>query len=108
MPLVKALKRWRGLHIAEDLRPKSFLLECIARNTCPVEELPTALMVQRTFETIIDRYGNLVAVPAIPDPALPTNDLSQSCSWTQSEFDAFIAACRSGLRACANRREKLL
>jgi hypothetical protein len=97
VPLVKLVKWWRDQHITEDKRPKSFLLECLVRETCPVEALPMAKMFKQTLEMIVERYGAVATVPVIADPALPGNDLAVSCSWTSTEFKAFIAACEEAI-----------
>lgn len=97
VPLVKLVKWWRDQCIAEENRPKSFLLECLVREACPVDALPMATMFKQTMETIVERYGGSEVVPVILDPALPSNDLAASCSWTLTEYRTFIDACEEAI-----------
>lgn len=93
--LVKAFKWWKSKNLRKEDAPKSFLLESLLG--VHVDKQSTSLC--KTFEETLknikssfQKHYDGSTLPCIPDPGVPDDDLVQTCSWTQDQFDSFFDA----------------
>lgn len=89
-PLVKLLKWWRRVHLADLRRPKGFILEClVAKHMNYFEEKHEPLFVT-LLESIRDAYAVTVLlekVPFVEDPGVPGNNVFSNVKF--EEFKKF-------------------
>jgi hypothetical protein len=90
-PMVKLFKWWRRENPNGSKRPKGFVLECLVSHHARIGEAHYGEAFARLLENIRDAYrldGGLIIKPAIPDPAVPGNDIMSKV--TQAKWRDFV------------------
>jgi len=89
-PLVKLFKWWRRTHLADLMRPKGFILECLVAEHMNYTEKNYETIFVELLESIRDAYGWYAengSVPFVRDPAVPSNNVFSNV--TAAEFKKF-------------------
>ena len=91
-PLVKLFKWWRRVHLADQKRPKGFILECLVAKHMNYSETNYETLFATLLESIRDAYVGYVLIGAVPyleDPGVPGNNVFSAV--TVDEFKTFHA-----------------
>lgn len=89
-PLVKLVKWWRRVHLADLRRPKGFILECLVAKHMSYTETNYETLFVELLEVIRDAYALYVGIGAVPfleDPGVPGNNVFSNV--TADEFKTF-------------------
>lgn len=89
-PLVKLVKWWRRLHLADLRRPKGFILECLVAQHMRYDQASYETLFVELLESIRDTYSiyvDLGLVPTLADPGVPGNNVFSNV--TVEEFKTF-------------------
>lgn len=89
-PLVKLMKWWRRVHLADLRRPKGFILECLVAKHMSYTETNYETLFVELLEAVRDNYGWYAAIGAVPfleDPGMPGNNVFSNV--TADDFKTF-------------------
>ncbi len=89
-PLVKLFKWWRRVHLADQKRPKGFILECLVAKHMNYTEANYETLFVKLLEAIRDAYwydALIGTVPNIEDPGVPGNNVFSAVK--ADEFKTF-------------------
>lgn len=90
--VAKALKWWRTEKLEKPRAPKSFLTEVIVAYNMDSSAANLCEAFSGTLKNILNAYRTdreQLTLPSIPDPAVPENDLAQTCGWNVADFIYF-------------------
>jgi hypothetical protein len=111
--IVKTCKAWAQVHLQENLKPKSFLLEAMVDQVLDTaaKGLPrTFLGTVRALLAWLAPYAKQGLLPRVQDPSLDSNDLAESCRWTPDSLKALVFELRKSentlLRAIEEKDKK--
>ena len=89
-PLVKLIKWWRRVHLAELRRPKGFILECLVEKHMNYFEEKYEPLFVALLEAIRDAYAITVILEKVPflrDPGVPGSNVFSNVTF--EEFKQF-------------------